>query len=276
MNIQDKDIVFVTPTVGSIWLFYQQFLLNKFFPNSPKILVNGNRRWDFNLGKNCVWYDFINKAILDAPQCKYFVHIDEDCFLINKEGILDSIHRLENSTDSLAGPIDNMWPIRGGNPYALNSFFMIGKTNDLKSVWEKFDINLRFKHLNIDLPEIPEHKIEDEPYYNFFWNYLQQKKTIQAIKAGFDKETNSTTLLASNDSIFAHHMWYTRHWYKNDIFVSLTHRQRYLLMRKKLNKTFNITVFKLLSSMDYKQYIPIVYTAIFVKNYRRVKKRLLK
>ena len=33
-NIKDTDIIFLTPIVGSIWLFYQQYLIKKLFPNS--------------------------------------------------------------------------------------------------------------------------------------------------------------------------------------------------------------------------------------------------
>lgn len=61
-DIKATDIIFLTPTVGSIGLFYQQYLIKKFFPNSKRKLINGNHRWDFNLGRECIWHDFIKKA----------------------------------------------------------------------------------------------------------------------------------------------------------------------------------------------------------------------
>lgn len=272
-GIKDTDIIFLTPTVGSIWLFYQQYLIKKFFPNSKRILINDNHRWDFNLGRECVWYDFIKKAQEVSSGEKYFVHIDEDCFLTNKEGVLDTLYKLENENAALIGPTDNMYPIRGGNPFALNSFFMAGKIPDLIDVWQSFEIQLRFNDLNLPTPNIPPEKIEDEPYYNFFWNYLAQGKRISTVPTGYANKYNSTTLLANNTT-FAHHMWYTRKWYTKQIFVDLPHRIRYLRIKKDLDHLFGIKFQHLLLSIDYLQYIPIFLSGMITKNIRRIWKRL--
>ncbi len=276
-EINEKEIIFITPTVGSIWMFYQNYLIKKLFPESKTAFVNGNKRWDFNLKTNCVWYDFIKVALDNKNKdYKYFIHIDEDCFLYNKQGIINTIEEMEKNDYALAGPTDTMWPIRGGNPHALNSFFMIGKIQDLKEIWNDYEFNLLFKDLQLPIPEVPEEKIEDEPYYNFFWNYLKHNKKIYPIKTGFYEPTNSTTLLYNDNEIFVHHMWYTRRWYTNEKFVNLTHRKRYLSMKKMLDLKFSINVTKLLSSMDYSQYLPIANTALFYKNIKRIQKKLFK
>ena len=273
-NIKDEKILFLTPTIGSIWLFYQQFLLNQLFPKSQRLLINGNNRWDFRLGKDCVWYDFIGEAVKYTSKVKYFVHIDEDCFLIDRQGIMDCIERMESEGAVLIGPTDNMWPIRGANPNALNSFFMLGRIDALRDIWQNFEVTLLFKDLKLPMPDVPEQEIETEPYYNFFWNYLKQGYKIAHMKAGYSEQFNSTILLNGLGGIFAHHMWYTRHWYRNEKFVSLTHRQRYLAVKRHLDTTYNINIFKLVKSMQLSRFSVILFDLLFTKNIRRLKRRI--
>ncbi|MFT3738851.1 MAG: hypothetical protein QM786_08835 [Breznakibacter sp.] len=269
-KIDEKDILFLTPTIGSIWLFYQQYLIKKQFPQSQKILINGNHRWNFALGQKCVWYDFIWEAIRHKTTHKYFVHIDEDCFITNKQGIIECIERIEYLNASLIGPTDNMYPIRGANPNALNSFFMIGKISDLETIWNNFDINLQFKDLNLRLSNVPTHEIETEPYYNFFWNYLLKSYKIEHISAGYFEKYNSTTLHLNNGEPFCHHMWYTRYWYRKMKFVTLTHRERYMILKKDLDKTHQLNPFKLIKSISILQYLPILAELLFIKNVKRM------
>lgn len=237
-------------------------------------MVNGNRRWDFNLGQKCVWYDFIRVAIAHRQTHKYFVHIDEDCFMVNKMGIYDCIRQMEDEGTSLIGPTDNMWPIRGANPNAINSFFMIGKIDDFYKIWEDFDAKLKFVDLGLPMPNVPDAELETEPYYNFFWNYIKQGFSISYKTAGYEERHNSTTLLAHDGSVFAYHMWYTRSWYRKMKFVTLTHRDRYILMKHDLDNWFCINPRKLLCAMSFKQYLPILYYAVIVKNFKRVIKKL--
>jgi hypothetical protein len=275
-SIKEKDILFLTPTVGSVWLFYQQFLIKKHFPLSKRILINGNQRWNFTLKDKCVWYDFIKVAITHKKSFKYFVHIDEDCFLFNKKGVIDAIIQMESENSALIGPTDNMWPIRGENPYALNSFFMIGKIDILYEIWKNFNFNIKFKDLNLNKTNIPINKQESEPYYNFFWNYYYNGLKISKLKTGYSDYENSTTLLDRNNNVFAHHMWYTRYWYKKMKFVSLTHRERYLKIKNRIDKKFKSNLINLISSINYSQFIPILLTRLLIRNPKRIYNKTIK
>lgn len=203
MNLE--SILFLTTTIGTRWVFYQQFLLKKFFPNAKRVLIDGNVRWDFNKELKCVWYDFIFIALKNKKKYKYFIHIDEDCFITNPNGIKEVIEYMDREGIDLMGPSEVIKRIRGENPYALNSFFMIGKIETLEKVMREYQINLKFSSLNLEC-DIDEYKKEYEPYYDFFWNYYKKGYKISFLSTDFDEEYRCTSLLDNKGTPFGFHM----------------------------------------------------------------------
>lgn len=278
--IQDSDIIFLTPTFGTKWLFYQQYLLKKFFPHAKRVLIDGNIRWDFDKGLDCVWYDFIKIALDNKNNFKYFVHIDEDCFITEGSGILDAIQILETENFDLIGPADIVSKLRNENPKALNSFFMIGKISSLETVMKGYNINLTFKELNIQLnPTIKDHKIEYEPYYDFFWNYYKKGLKIANVATSFDEVYKCTGLLDNHNNTFGYHMWFTRKWRDRteDDYLGMSMYNRYQKMGEFLRDKFNISEFELLNGLDGNnkfKYISILYSRFVLKNVFRIRREM--
>lgn len=68
--IKDSEILFVTTTLYSKWLDYQQDIVKNFFPNSERIVVDGRKNWPKSW---FYWIDEVKKS-----DKKYYIHIDED------------------------------------------------------------------------------------------------------------------------------------------------------------------------------------------------------
>jgi hypothetical protein len=281
-EIKNSDILFITPTFGTRWLFYQQYLIEHFFPGSKRVLVDGNMNWDFEKGLKCLWYDFTRIALKNKNRFKYFIHIDEDCFITNGQGIIEAIRLLETGNFDLVGPADVIPRIRNFNPKALNSFFMIGKIKSLERVMAGYEIDLSFDEINeqLNIP-IEEFRKEYEPYYDFFWNYYKKGFAIGNINTSFDDNLKCTGLLARNGQIFGYHMWFTRTWKVNEDILGCgaTSYQRYMNMGKFLQKKFNISSFDLFNALPYDlkgKYLSITYSKLVRKPVRRAVSELRK
>lgn len=270
----DKQIAFLTTAIGTRWIFYQQYLLRRHFPGARRIIINGNVRWDFTKGLDCVWYDFVKQAVSFPDDVKYFIHIDEDCFITNPPAIYELISKMERDGISLMGPSEVIERVRGENPMALNSFFMLGKISDLKTVFSRYEIGLKFADLHIPLSPIEKIKVEYEPYYVFFWNYYLRGFKISFLPTGFHHEYHCTTLLGDSHSFWALHMWNTRHWSSSRDFCGLSNRVRYLMVRNYLVKKFDLTPFKLLASISIKDTVKILFGRFFSKNFYRMARRV--
>ena len=272
------NILFLTTTIGTKWIFYQQYLIKKFFPEAKHVLIDGNMGWDFDKGMDCVWYDFIKVALAHQSTHTYFIHIDEDCFITGPDGILEYIKRIEYGEADLIGPADVIPPIRTENPKALNSFFMIGKIRSLAAVVSEYEIDLTFRSLGMELsPSIEEYKIEYEPYYDFFWNYYKQGYKIEFIQTGFHEEFKCTTLLDARQNTFALHMWFTRNWYsRSSLIYGVSNYTRYKTVGLYLKNKFSFSSITLLRSMDqWADYFQILYSRTVKKNIYRIRTRLM-
>lgn len=268
MRHKSKRIVFLTTSIGSKWICFQQQLLKQFYPHSLYILINGNLHWDYKMGKKATWYKFIDKAINTG--CKYFIHIDEDCFMLNNILIEECISLLESDKYDLIGPNEVIEGFRFENPYALNSFFMVGKIASLEDIWKNFDFNLKFTDLNLDKDfRTNSRSFELEPYYNFFWNYYKQGYKIGNVKTSFNEKFKCTELLDSSRNISGFHLWFTRCCNSNEEIYGMTHRNRYNKTAHfiRSNKSLKNT------SFTYAQLIPIRFT-YFYKNFIYLFKKL--
>ena len=83
--IKDQDILFVTTTLYTKWLSYQKELVKKHFPESEHIVIDGRNNWPYT------WFHWLNH--IKNTTSKWFVHLDEDCFLNSREELLDLIQK---------------------------------------------------------------------------------------------------------------------------------------------------------------------------------------
>lgn len=227
-KIRDEEIVFVTTTFYSKWLNYQRKCIQKLFPESEFITVDGNKNWPY------AWFYWLDE--LKDRKEKWFVHIDEDCFLTSREELEKLISEMESDGSTLAAVSDGFHHYRGANPVAINSFFMVGKTQDFNELnfslegikfwhensgWrnslgilynhEKHRADFSYPHRKMENGENCAY--EQEPYYMILWMLKEGGKKFKYLFPHFDERFKSTNPRISEISPdIAIHMWYTRTW----------------------------------------------------------------
>jgi hypothetical protein len=226
--MKDSDIIFITPTLHTKWLGYQSEIIKNLFPGSTHIIVDGRQNWPY------AWFYWMDE-IKNIPG-KWFVHIDEDCFLESKEQLLRLIQKMEDEDYSLSAVSDGFHHYRGANGTAINSFFMVGKKDDfLESDFNHSDMEFNFdgrgwrnnKNISFDPAKhlhsfpYPHEKMENgedtsyeqEPYYSLLWKLREEGKKFYYLYPQFDERFKSTNpRIDSNSGDIAIHMWYARTW----------------------------------------------------------------
>lgn len=249
--VKDEQILFVTTSLYSPWLQYSHNLIKKFFPSSEHLVIDGTKNWPY------VWFSWI-EVVKKFDKIKYFIHIDEDCFLLNRESIIDLINNMESNGIDIIGPSDGYSHYRSANAIAMNSFFMIGKV----SILENLDLNyiqfgydrdkgwvnnlgLSFKEkykedFNYTHPVVSggcNYEFEQEPYYAFFWKLKEDGCKFDYLYSHFNDEFKSTNLrLNSESNDFCIHMWYTRQWSEPFDVWGLPNNIRYERVKKYLDE----------------------------------------
>lgn len=224
VTIKEGDgLVFVTTTTNSDIQITQGNQIDKFFPNSKRILVDGRTGWF------TVWYQWIDECL--KTDSNWFIHIDEDCFLKGDE-ITNHIKFMEENGYDISGCPDGYHEYRSGNHMAINSFFMIVNRKAL----------LAWKDWKGEYPQFKKEWIEDytyekrngsnytyyqpyhvwvpntEPYYNFMWVLKESGIKFHYMNPGYDKDLSTTNLL--NDTII--HAWHQRErWSGNNVSPTL-------------------------------------------------------
>jgi len=249
----DKDIVFITTTLHSKWLDYQKDIIKNLFPESKHLIINGRQNWPY------AWFYWIDE-IKKIP-CKWFVHIDEDCFIEDKEELIRLIQKMEDEGYSLSAVSDGFHHYRGANGTAINSFLMVGKKEDLmKLSFDYKDIEFSFdgkgwknnKNINFDPTKhtheftYPHEKMENgedssyeqEPYYALLWKLREDGKKFYYLYPKFDEKFKSTNPRIDKDSKdIAIHMWYTRNWSSHMEVHGLPNVERYKMIEDYLLET---------------------------------------
>lgn len=221
----DSDIVFITNHRSTKWLEWSQRSIQRFFPNSKRLTIDGSTNWPN------VWFHWLEE--LKTRKEKYFVMIDEDCFLLNRDGLLLAFEKMENEGSAIAGCPDSFYEMRGFNEIALNPFFMIGDIAKTLSIFSRVPNwrSLRFDMKYFDKPKPyyswnPKTKVQDmrflnyEPFYCFFWAILESGNTISYLYPRVNDEFRNEQRLLPATSVrvmsdtpdFALHMWYSRQW----------------------------------------------------------------
>ena len=227
-KIKDKEIVFITTTFFSKWLNYQRRCIKKFFPESEFITIDGNKNWPY------AWFYWLDE--LKGRKEKWFVHIDEDCFLSSRDELEKLIFEMEREDATLSAVSDGFHHYRGANPVAINSFFMVGNAEHFNDLNFSLD-GVKFWHenagwrnsLNIIYDEAKHRKdftyphkkmengencaYEQEPYYMILWLLKERGRKFKYLFPHFDERFKSTNPRINEDSLdIAIHMWYTRTW----------------------------------------------------------------
>ena len=227
-KLKDQDILFVTTTVFSKWLDYQKRCIKKLFPDSEIMTVDGTKDWPY------AWFFWLEN--LKDRKEKWFVHIDEDCFLTNRQELERLINIMEEKNFTLSAVSDAYHHYRGANPVAINSFFMVGKTDHFQAL--DFTLGgIKFWHENNGWRnslgilydekkhrkdfEYPHEKIgngencnyEQEPYYMILWMLKEAGRKFNYLYPYFDERFMSTNpRISKNSPDLGIHMWYTRTW----------------------------------------------------------------
>ena len=248
--MKERYIVFVTTTLYTKWLEYQQSIIKNLFPDSELIVVDGRGNWPNSW---FYWIDEVKKS-----DKKYYVHIDEDFFITSKDELVKAINKLENGECDLLGCPDGYHHYRGANPVAINTFLMIGRVEDVKRLdvdlksakyscltdgeiyfWgnnfgikfeERFkdDFSYRFKDQGGS-----NFKYDHEPYYAFLWSMKEMGCKFDYLYPFFDDRFKSTNPRLEKDSPdIGIHMWYTRQWNSNMYVWGLPNIERYNMIEE--------------------------------------------
>lgn len=225
MEILDTDIVFVTTSLSTKWEAYSAGQVKKYFPGSTHIHVDGRTGW-FD-----VWFEWI-KRLENRPE-KYFIHLDEDCFILNRENVLEAIELMVNEGSVVAGIQDSNFYWRDYSSVCINPFFMIGKVREVVDACRR-----NYRHLVFSPKYVQKRSgsgskgklhgvfkaTEFEPYYCFFYNLYECGHHFTFLQTHDDyRFANSkgelpATTLRLNESVKENtgdicvHMWYTRVW----------------------------------------------------------------
>jgi hypothetical protein len=250
--IKDEEIVFITTTLNSKWLQYSKALVAKFFPKSKHIIKDGSRNWPY------AWFYWIDD--IKHTDSKWFVHLDEDCFLTGRQELIELITKMESEDLSLSAVSDAYHHYRGANPVAINSFFLVGNVshfNDLNFSLEGLefwhDVNGWRNSKGILYDEekhrsdfvYPHEKIgngencsyEQEPYYMILWMLKEKGRRFNYLYPHFDEKFKSTNPRINHDTNdICIHMWYTRQWESSMDVHGVSNCSRYIAVESELQK----------------------------------------
>jgi hypothetical protein len=245
--ISDKDILFITVSLKSKWLKYSSQLVSKYFPDSEHIHIDGSNNWPM------ISFEWIK--IITKKKQKYIVHIDEDCFITNRDELIKTINFLDINNYTISGTSDAYSYYRQNNPVAINTFFMISNRDhicdlniniDSLKIWNenneyKNSYNSYWKDKYLDNFQYPYEQNtsinykEFEPYYFIFWMLKEKNRKFYYLFPEFNEYYKSINPKFNQDSKeIAIHMWYAREWNSNIDMGGITNFKRYERIEKKI------------------------------------------
>ena len=264
MIVKEDDIVFVTNSLYTKWMDYQSKIIKRLFPNSDHIIVDWSTP-EFKANWPNSWFYHLDE--IKKSDKKYYIHIDEDFFLTSKEELLKAVQKMEDENIDLLGCPDGYQHFRGANPVAINTFFMIGRVEDVK----RLDVDLKSakysivvsegniyhwsNNFGIKFEEIfkddfnyrwedqggSNFKYDHEPYYTFLWSMKEMGCKFDYLYPFFDDRFKSTNPRLEKDSDdIGIHMWYTRNCDSNMDVWGLPNVERYNLVEKYINELYEI------------------------------------
>ncbi|MBC7625372.1 MAG: hypothetical protein H7232_18585 [Aeromicrobium sp.] len=209
-------VLTVTTSMGTRWEAYSQALLRTFVPEWRRVVVDGRRNWTPT--------GFIEQVI--SEDVDYVVHVDEDCFVSSREGLLGLIQHLESDHSiSAAGIPDGGSYYRNHNPAALNLYFVVFRASALRFAWQKraqwrqmffqqsYAREVLRQRADLDFSRISWD--EGEPYYPLFWALLGMGGRFLYLREQLHP-TRWSSVVQGADGAIAEHLWYLRQWFSND------------------------------------------------------------
>lgn len=182
---------------------------------SGKSINNMPKLYNFKFLKHII----VNKDLYDFD---IMVYIDQDCFIVNQDALLDLINfTIDNDFDCVGMPDGGVCKIRWHNPVAINQFFSIINIKKIRDIYNENDIMTTVFTEDL-IKYTPDHlfksnsgfKYDDfeQNYKLFFWMLKNGFKFYYLDIGDYDGD-NITTILKNHKGIdFAYHTWYAREW----------------------------------------------------------------
>lgn len=253
--VKDSDIIFVTTSMSTKWISYQQKILKDNFPGSSFVIVDGRGNWPKS------WFYWIEK--IKRENKKWYIHIDEDCFLENREEVINLLEKMEAEDIGISAISEAYCHFRGNNPVAFNSFFLAGRVKDLEDIeldldrihfsytgsgWKnslgihfKEDYKKGFEYVHEKAWPSENYSSEAEPYYLFCWMMKEKDIKFYYLYPHFDQRFKSTNpRIEKNSPDIAIHMWYTRLWESPMDVHGLPNNERYFRLENYLREKGSI------------------------------------
>jgi len=231
----------VTTSMGTRWESWSQALLRLLVPEWQRVIVDGRRNWSPT--------GFLGSVI--QTDCDYIVHVDEDCFVRSRPGLLSLIDYLDNHPDAVAAGIpDGGHYYRNKNAAALNLFFVVFRAQALRHAWAKrhawqtFEFEEAYgQDVVAQRPELDNARIqwrETEPYYTLYWALRRGGGRFLYLQNELDRARWSTRVLAPSGEVVAEHLWYLRRWFTSDVMPGhdRPNSQRYSNLRADLAREY--------------------------------------
>jgi hypothetical protein len=213
-------VLAVTTSMGTPWESYSQALLARHVPEWERLIIDGRRNW--------VSTGFIDRVV--QADADYVVHVDEDCFVQSRTGLLAMIDAFERDKSLVAAGIpDGGHYYREHNPAALNLFFVVFRMDALRKAWEQKPqwSTARFRpeygtEVMRQQPTLDESRIKwadaAEPYYGLFWTLMAAGGRFLYLGENLNRSRWSTQVLFEGQPI-AEHLWYLRNWFSDEVMA---------------------------------------------------------
>jgi hypothetical protein len=230
--------------MGTKWESWSQALLRSMVPEWERMIVDGRKNWSPT--------GFIPRAL--ESDCDYVLHVDEDCFVSSREGLLDLIDYLDDHPDlAAAGIPDGGHYYRRKNAAALNLFFVVFRAQALRKAWADMaslsglEYQSRYgQDVLTQRPELDETLIDwtgVEPYYPLYWGLRQNGGNLLYLRNALVEGRWSTRVLAPSGEVVAEHLWYLRRWFSKEVMPGhdRPNQQRYQELRAELWYAFRMS-----------------------------------
>ena len=178
------------------------------------------------------------RTILADQDCDIAVNVDEDCFMIDKDTLLQLIdYVVEHELVNAGCPDGGGWGPRGGNPIVTNPFFNVLNLRLIRLKYGKttvkaFDYSPHREAMEKSFPKemLYENRpydfacVDKEPYYPFFLWLASIGQTLY-LHSRRHADNITTILYGHTGKVICMHTWFARfytvpawiakHWQKN-------------------------------------------------------------
>lgn len=240
-----SKVLAVTTSMSTKWEAYSQTMLEMHVPEWRRVVVDGRRNWTAT--------GFI-QYVVDA-EVDYIVHVDEDCFVENRDALLDLIRKFEEDPQIVAAGLpDGGYYYREHNPAALNLFFVVFRATALKLAWDdrvnwdRYKFKLEYAAgLDVQCPHLDKSRIkwdEGEPYYPLFWSLLSKGGRFLYLNEVLHRDRWSSRISLGSQKVLAEHLWYLRQWFSVQIMPGhdIENTKRYQLWQAEVHSKYRFNL----------------------------------